>query len=145
VPVLYTLNKILLMTHFIGLAMGLAVPFANIALMTVMAKAQPAEKMVLGRFPLAMSKVGKIGLLILWTTGITMVFTRWSGFETLPKTFMYKLTAVVLLTITVGYISILERRIKKGDAAALVRVQLVGKIAFLFGVAAVVFAVITFN
>jgi hypothetical protein len=145
VPVLYTFNKILLMFHFVGLAMGLAVPFANIVMVGIMTKAQPAEKMVLGRFPLAMSKVGKIGLLLLWATGITMVFTRWGGFSTLPRTFMFKLTAVVLLTISVGYIHFLETRIKKGDAAAMVRIQLVGKIAFALGITAVVFAVLTFN
>lgn len=142
---LYTFNKILLMLHFIGLAMGLAVPFANIVMVAVMAKAQPAERPVLGRFPLAMSKIGKIGLVILWATGITMVFTRWSGFGTLPHTFFIKLTAVVLLTITVGYLSYLETRVKKGDAAALVRIQHVGKIAFALGITAVIFAVLTFN
>src|SRR5262249_33685072 len=133
------------MLHFIGLAMGLAVPFANIVMVGVMSKAQPAEQAILGRFPLAMSKIGKIGIALLWATGITMVFTRWSGFSTLPKTFMFKLTAVILLTITVGYISVLERRIKKGDAAAIARIQLFGKIAFALGITAVVFAVLTFN
>ena len=142
---LYTFNKILLMCHFVGLAMGLAVPFANLTMMTVMAKAQPAEQMVLGRFPLAMSKVGKIGLLLLWVTGLTMVFTRWSGFSTLPRIFDVKLTAVVLLTITVGYIHHLESRIKKGDMAALVRIQLAGKIAFALAITAIIFAVLTFN
>ena len=92
---LYTFNKILLMFHFVGLAMGLAVPFANITMMTLMSKAQPAEKIILGRFPFAMSKVGKIGLSILWVTGITMVFTRWSGFSTLPRIFDVKLIAVL--------------------------------------------------
>src|SRR5436190_3788066 len=114
------------MFHFLGLAMGLAVPFANITMMGLISRAQPPEKLVLGRFPLAMSKVGKIGLLLLWATGITMVFTRWSGFSTLPRTFDVKLTAVLLLTITVGYIHYLETRIRKGDVAAIVRIQLAG-------------------
>ncbi|HKW15453.1 MAG TPA: hypothetical protein VJS69_13285 [Candidatus Krumholzibacteria bacterium] len=142
---LYVFNKILLMLHFIGLAMGLSVPFANIIMAALMSKAQAPEKAVLGRFPLAMSKVGKIGLALLWATGITMVFTRWSGFSTLPRTFMFKLTAVVLLTITVGYISLLETRVKKGDMAALARIQTAGKIAFALGITAIIFAVLTFN
>ncbi|HWN46843.1 MAG TPA: hypothetical protein VNM71_05770, partial [Steroidobacteraceae bacterium] len=73
-------NKVLLMLHFLGLVMGLAVPCANIALAGLMSKATPPEKMVLGRFPFAMSKVGKVGLTLLWVTGVTMVFTRWKGF-----------------------------------------------------------------
>jgi len=139
------LNKILLMLHFIGLTMGLAVPFANIALATLMAKAAPNEKMVLGRFPFAMSKVGKIGLTLLWVTGVTMVFTRWKGFGNLPPMFHFKLGAVILLTITVGIISMLEMKAKKGDAAVIARIQVVGKIAMALGILAVVFAVLTFN
>ena len=138
-------NKVLLMLHFLGLVMGLAVPFANIALATLMAKAAPNEKMVLGRFPFAMSKVGKIGLTLLWATGITMVFTRWKGFGNLPTMFHYKLGFVILLTITVGIISALEIKAKKGDAAAIARIQTVGKIAMVFGLLALVFAVLTFN
>jgi uncharacterized membrane protein len=139
------LNKVLLMLHFIGLAMGLAVPFANIALATLMAKAAPNEKMVLGRFPFAMSKVGKIGLTLLWVTGVTMVFTRWRGFGNLPPMFHAKLTAVILLTITIGIISMLEMKAKKGDTTAIARIQVVGKIAMALGILAVVFAVLTFN
>lgn len=142
---MFLFNKILLMLHFIGLTMGFAVPFANIVMMSLINKATPPEKAILGRFPLAMSMVGKIGLVILWATGLTMVFTRWHGFSTLPTTFHIKLTAVVLLTATIGYISHLEKRIKKGDAAALVRVQAVGKAAMGFALVAVIFAVLTFN
>ena len=138
-------NKVLLMLHFLGLVMGLAVPFANIALAGVMSKATPPEKMILGRFPFAMSKVGKVGLTLLWVTGVTMVFTRWKGFGNLPSRFQAKLTAVVLLTIAVGYISALEMRAKKGDTTAIPRIQMVGKIAMLFGLLAMIFAVLTFN
>jgi len=59
--------------------------------------------------------------------------------------FQAKLTAVVLLTITVGFISALEMRAKKGDAGVIPRIQVVGKIAMLFGLLAMIFAVLTFN
>src|SRR5262245_17840533 len=133
------------MLHFLGLVMGLAVPFANIALATLMAKAAPNEKMVLGRFPFAMSKVGKIGLTLLWVTGVTMVFTRWKGFGNLPTMLQFKITCVVLLTIVVGIISALEMKAKKGDMSVIPRIQMVGKIAMVFGLLAMIFAVLTFN
>lgn len=139
------LNKILLMLHFVGLAMGLAVPFANLVMAAVMAKASPPEKAILGRFPLVMSKVGKIGLALLWVTGVTMVFTRWAGFSAMAWTFQAKLTAVILLTIVVGYISMLERRVKKGDMSAMATIQKLGKVAFALALIAIVFAVLTFN
>jgi uncharacterized membrane protein len=139
------LNKILLMLHFVGLAMGLAVPFANIAMAAVMSKAAPPEKAILGRFPLVMSKVGKIGLALLLVTGVTMVYTRWAGFSSMLWTFHVKITAVILLTIVIGYISMLERRIKKGDQSVLPRIQKAGKLAFALALVAIVFAVLTFN
>lgn len=138
-------NKILLMFHFLGLAMGLAVPFANIVMMSLIAKAAAPEKPILGRFPLAMGTVGKIGLGILWATGITMVFTRWAGFAAMPLTFNIKLAAVVLLTITIGYIHFLEPRVRKGDAVAMARIVMAGKVAMALALIAVIFAVLTFN
>jgi hypothetical protein len=145
VPDLILFNKILLMLHFIGLAMGFSVAFANIVMAIVMSKAAPQEKPILGRFPLAMSKVGYIGLTVLWVTGVTMVFTRWHGFSTLPPTFHMKLTAVVLLTITVGYIHAQEIKLKKGNTTALARIEKAGKASALFALIAVIFAVLTFN
>lgn len=138
-------NQVLLIFHFIGLTMGVAVPFANIAMAIVMSKATPAENQILIRFPLVMSKVGKTGLSLLWVTGLAMVFTKWKGFSNLPWAFHAKLTVVVLLTIAVGYISILERRFKKGDQSAIETVKKVGGVAFALALVAIVFAVLTFN
>jgi hypothetical protein len=139
------LNKILLIVHFIGLAMGLSVTFANIVMAGLIHKAAPAEKPILGRFPLEMSRVGYIGLTLLWVTGITMVFTRWNGFQYLPPAFHIKFTAVVLLTIAVICIRVLELRIRKGNIAAVARIQTFGKMAALFALIAIIFAVWSFN
>lgn len=138
-------NKILLMLHFLGLAMGLSVAFANIAMATLIAKATPAEKPILLRFPPVMGKVGGIGITLLIVTGVTMLFTRWRGLTGLPWFFHAKLTAVLLLVITVGYIHSQEKRFRKGDETALARIENAGKLATLFALTAVVFAVLTFN
>src|SRR5258706_6863169 len=95
------LNRVLLIMHFLGLAMGLSVPLANMVLRGMIAKATPPERVVLGGFPPLMSRLGRIGLAILWITGVTMVFTKYGGFAGLPWQFNAKLTAVVLLTVTV--------------------------------------------
>jgi len=132
------------MFHFLGLAMGMSVPFANMTMAGLINKAAPPEKPILGRFPLVMSKVGKVGLLLLWITGLTMFFTRWKDMSLLAPWFHIKLAAVVLLTIVVLYIHSLEGRIRKGDAAALARVQVLGKVALSLALLAVIFAVVTF-
>ena len=139
------LDNFLVILHLLGLSMGMSVGFANMVMAGVIAKAAPADKGVLGRFPPAMSKVGLAGLALLWISGISIVMTRYGGFQVLPRTFIYKLIAVVLLTVTVGYIEMLFARVKKGDTAALAQIQLCGRFTGLFSLAAVIFAVITFN
>lgn len=137
-------HQVLLILHFVGLAMGLSVSFANLVMSRLIAKAPIPEKAVLGRFPPIMSRIGTIGLTLLWVTGLTMVYTRWGGFATLPWQFHVKLTAVVLLTITVGYIHRQQRRMQRGEAAAAARIEVAGKIATAFALTALVFAVLTF-
>jgi protoporphyrinogen IX oxidase len=123
----------------------LSVPFSNIVMAGLITRAAPPEKAVLARFPPAMSRVGRIGLALLWITGPILLYTKWGGFGAMPWTFDAKITAVVLLTLTVTYIHRLETLIRKGDAAAALRIQTVGKVALAFAVIAVVFAVLTFN
>jgi hypothetical protein len=139
------LNQVLLILHFLGLALGFSVSFSNIVMAGLIAKAAPAEKPVLGRFPPMMGHVGDAGLVLLWVTGATMLFTRWNGFSSMPWQFHVKLTAVVLLTLTVGYIHHLQKRAKNGDTSAPAKLQTFGKIATLCALTAVIFAVLTFN
>ena len=142
---MHRVNQALLMLHFVGLALGLAVSFANMVMGGLIAKAAPGEKAVLGRFPPAMSRVGRIGLGLLWVTGVSLLFTKWNGPASLPWPFAVKLSAVVLLTITVGYIYWLERRVAKGDSAAGPRIRLAGMIAMGLALVAILCAVLTFD
>ena len=138
-------NKILLMLHFIGLALGFSVSISNGVMLGIITKAAPGERPVLARFPPAMSKVGRVGLLLLWLTGLIMLYTRWAGFDGMPWQFHVKLTGVVLLTITVLYMGKLEGQIHRGDTAAAAKLPSFGKAASLFALTALVFAVLTFN
>ena len=138
-------NQTLLILHFLGLAMGLSVSIGNIVMLNLINKAAPPEKAILGRFPPAISQVGRVGLALLWATGLTMAYTKWNGIGSLPWTFHVKLTAVVLLTVLVAYITSLERRIRRGDMAAAAQIQTAGKFTTLCALTAVVFAVLTFD
>ncbi len=139
------LVQVLLILHFLGLAMGLSVSLANLVMSMVIARAAPQEKPILGRFPPRMSPVGYAGLTILWITGLLLVLTKFGGFSRLPPLFYVKLAAVVLLTITILYIAGQERKIRNGDMAAMARIQRAGKIAGMLAVIAIVFAVLTFG
>jgi hypothetical protein len=139
------LNEVLLMFHFVGLVLGLSVPVANIALRLVMAKSAPPERAILARFPPVMSRFGKVGLTLLWLTGPILLKAKWGGFALMPWQFHAKLTAVVLLTLTVIVIHRLEGRVRAGDLTAIPKIENAGKAAMLFGLLALIFAVLTFN
>jgi hypothetical protein len=140
-----TFNQLLLVLHFIGLGMGFSVSFSNMVMAGIAAKATPGDRAVLARFPPAMTRVGDIGLVLLWATGLTMVFTRYGGFGLMPWQFHVKLTAVVLLSAVIGYVHSLMRRARGGDEAAMALIPKVGRVAFLLAITAVVFAVATFD
>ncbi len=138
-------NAALLILHFLGLAMGLSVSIGSIVMMGVMSASTPADRPVLGRFMPAISRVGRYGLGVLWATGLIMLKTKWGGFASMPWQFHVKITAVILLTLTVAFIYTLEQKIKKGDAAAAVTIQHAGKVALTCALLAVIFAVLTFE
>lgn len=139
------LNQVLLILHFVGLTMGFSVTFATLVMTNLIAKAAPADKLVLGRFPPVMSRVGEIGVGLLWVTGATMVFTRWGGFGALPWQFHVKLTAVVILTGTLWVLHGLIEKAKAGDQAAMARIPRVAPVASLSALVALIFAVLTFD
>ena len=139
------LDQFLVIVHFLGLAMGLSTGFSNMVMAGLIAKAAPNEKGVLARFPPAMSRIGAIGLTLLWASGIAIVQTRYGSFAILPRTFIIKIAAVVLLTLGVIYIHILMPRAQRGDAAAMARIRVLGMITGPLAIIAIIFAVITFG
>jgi len=139
------MNDALLVLHFIGLALGLSASFANMAMGRLIATAPPNEKAVLGRFPPVMGRLGGAGLLLLWATGLTLLFRKWGGFALLAGWFHAKLTMVVLLTLVVGFIHMQEARARRGDATAMARIVPAARLGFLLAILAVVFAVMTFH
>ena len=139
------LNQILLILHFLGLAMGMAVSFSNMVMGGIMERATPAERPVLGRFPPMMTRIGDIGLVLLWISGFGLLFLKWGGFSAMPVTFHIKLTLVVLLTGVIGYIHALQAKMKRGDMSAAARIPTIGKIAFTLAVSIVVLAVLSFD
>ena len=139
------LDQTLMVVHFLGLAMGLSTGFANMVMAGLIDKAAAPEKAILGRFPPAMSRIGAIGLTLLWISGISIVMTRYGTFSILPRPFIVKLAAVVLLTLAVIYINILMPKAQRGDAAAMARIRTLGMLTGPLAIIAIIFAVITFG
>ena len=140
-----SLDHFLVIVHFIGLALGFSSGFGNMVLAGLIAKAAPQDKAVLATVPPALGRLGVIGLILLWASGIAIVMTRYGGLAILPRPFVYKLAAVVALTLTVAYITVLQPRAQRGDAAAMARIQTLGRLSGPLALIAVIFAVITFG
>ena len=138
-------NQALLILHLLGLTMGFAASFSGMVLHGFFVKSAPQERELLRRVSASMSRVGDIGLVLLWVTGLTLVFTKWGGFGVLPWQFHVKLTAVVILTGLVGYIHALMGKARRGDTTAGERLPVIGRLAFIAALVAVVFAVLTFD
>lgn len=138
-------NRVMLVLHFLGLAMGLGAGIANLTMLGLLSKATPQEKPVLARFPPMMGRFGDIGLTLLIVTGLTLTYTKWGGIGSLPWTFHAKLTAVALLVVVVGFIHMVRARVRRGDAAAAARLPLLARISMTLAILAIVFAVLTFD
>ena len=139
------LNDVLLMLHFLGLAMGFSASFGNMVMMGIIAKAKPSEAMVLARFPPAIARVADGGLVLLWVTGIIMVFTRLGGPASMPAFFWVKIVAVVALTGVVGYMHSLMGKAQRGNIASARQLPTFGRIASVCALLAIIFAVLAFQ
>jgi uncharacterized membrane protein len=140
------MNQALLVLHLLGLGMGLSVPFANIVFGGLLAQGNAGDQATFYRFMPRMGRVGDIGLVLMWITGPTLVFTKYGGFAGLPGIFHAKLLAVVILTIGIGIIHANMRKAVAGDATANARIQLVAKaITFPASLIALICAVLAFN
>jgi hypothetical protein len=137
--------RVLVFLHFMGLAMGFSSGFGNMVMAGLIAKASPDERRVLSRFPPAIARVGDVGLVLLWLTGLVLVFMKWGGFGAMPGLFHAKLTAVVIMTLLIGFIHSQAKGVAAGDAGAMARTQTAGKAVFAIAVLVVILAVWTFN
>jgi uncharacterized membrane protein len=124
-------DRVMLVLHFLGLSMGLSMSWAAIA-----TKGNP---------PPALTRIADTGLVLLWVTGLTLLFRKWGGFAVMPWYFHVKITLVVILTGIVGFVHSQRPKAMAGDKAAMARIQAVGRVAFLVAIAIVVFAVWSFE
>ena len=142
------MNTILLILHFLGLGAGFAASIGNNLVIMLIAKSPPAEVAGLRRFPMAMMPIGDIGLVLLWITGIILLWTKYGGadaFGALPWPFWAKIGCVVLMTVLVGMIHMAVGRMRRGDMAVAARMPVYGRIGAVLLMLIVIFAVMAFN
>jgi len=136
---------VLLMLHFIGLAVGVGASFASLTLRRASAGLPAAERTSFVLRALSVSKNGSYGLLLLLLSGLGMFFMRGPGAVMAQggPAFHAKLTLVVILCGVVGYSQALGKRAREaGGGPALAKLPAVSTAILLLGVAIVIAAVI---
>ena len=139
------MNEALLFVHFVGLMLGAAGGFASAIVMRRALTLPIDEAKVLRGLGPTLANVSGIGLALLWVTGLILVWSKWSGFASLPQTFWVKAIFILSLTVVVGLIHMSYGEIRKGNTAAAARLPKLGPMAGISALLAVLFAVLAFN
>jgi hypothetical protein len=144
------MNTILLILHLLGFGMGFAVSLANNVVMILLPKVPPEQAAGLRRFSPIMARVGDAGVVLLLLTGVTLLFTKYGGFEGVaalpnPQAFWAKMICVLLIIILVGLIHMTVARIQRGDMSVAGRMPTLGKVGAILLLLILVFAVLAFN
>jgi uncharacterized membrane protein len=147
-PVMPIAYLVLLMTHFVGLALGVGASFAAFTLRRAAAELGPEERTKFSLRALRVAKNGSYGLAILLVSGLGMFF--WRGVRATMAAggpaFHAKLTFVVLLCGAVGYSQVLGKRAREaGGGPALAKVPAVSNAILLLGVGIIICAVLAFQ
>ena len=139
------MRDLMLVIHFIGLAMALGTGFANLFLGMVASKLEPAERGSFMSKTLILGRMGQIGLGLLLLSGFYLATPYWQAIGSMPL-FIFKLSLVALLLILVSIILIIASKAKKqNNPAMLAKIKPLGILNFLLGIAIVIFAVLTFH
>lgn len=139
------MRDLMLIVHFIGLAMALGTGFANLFLGAVASKLEPAERGSFMSKTLILGRMGQIGLVLLILSGFYLLTPYWAALSSMPL-LIIKLILVALLVILVFMIMLIVRKAKKeGNPALLAKIKPIGIMNFLLGIAIVVFAVLVFH
>ena len=139
------MREVMLITHFLGLAMGLGTSFAFFFLGIARSKMEKEEGQKFALNTLALSRMGHIGLTLLILSGGYLMTPHWEVLGSRPL-LIAKLFLVLVLVFTVSLLTVYGKRAKKGDTEANLRkIALLGKVSLLTTIVIVTLAVLIFR
>ena len=139
------MRDIMLVIHFIGLAMFIGTGFAFLFLEVSNAKLKKEELLVFSLRLLPLSTMGKIGLVLLILSGGYLMTPYWQVLGNMPM-LIAKLLAVVLVTIAIIVMAYYSKKAKtESTEHYLKKVEPYSKVSFILGFAIIVLAVFTFH
>jgi uncharacterized membrane protein len=139
------MHDIMLIIHFIGLAMAVGTGFANLSLGAVASKLEPAERGSFMSKIMVLGRIGRIGLGLLLLSGFYLATPYWKVLGEMPL-FIAKLSLVALLLILVSTVLIIMAKSKReGNPALMAKIRPLGILNFLIGITIVILAVLAFH
>jgi uncharacterized membrane protein len=139
------MREVMLVIHFIGLAMALGAGFSNLFLGTVAAQLEPAERGSFMSRIMILGRMGQIGLGLLLLSGFYLITPYWKVLGDMPW-LIAKLTVVALLLISVSTVLIIINKAKKQrNPAMIAKIKPLAMFNFFIGIAIVILAVLTFH
>jgi hypothetical protein len=135
----------LLAAHIIGLMMGAGGGFGSMISQREATKRPPEQAGVLRSIGPALASFSLTGLIIMWITGVGLVFLKYDGFAALPSLFWVKSIFITTLTLAGAATQFTYGQLKTGNAAAAARLPIFGQIAGMSSILAVVFAALAFH
>jgi uncharacterized membrane protein len=139
---------LLLILHFIGLALGVGAGLATFSIALGLKGLEPAE---LGKFMMRISvlrKNGSYGFLLLIASGIGFLVERgWAAAAFRGGGFFHaKLTLVVVMAGLLGYSQVLAKKAREQQGGPVMgKLQLVGRVMLGLGLTVIVLAVLSFH
>lgn len=139
------MNDLLLALHLVGLMMGAGGGFGSMITMRAASKMTPENAATLRSLGPAMARFSTYGLILMLVTGPALVSLKFGGFANMPQVFWVKLIFVTTLTLAAITVELTYGQVKRGDAKAAARLPILGPIAGLSSILAVIFAVLAFH
>jgi hypothetical protein len=141
----YVTTDILLALHIIGLMMGAGGGFGSMIAARAALKMPPEQAGAVRSLGPQLGRFSTIGLVLMWLTGVSLVFLKYDGFASLPQMFWVKAIFITTLTLAAITLELTYAQVKAGNAAAAARLPLLGPIAGGSSLLAVLFAALAFH
>jgi uncharacterized membrane protein len=136
----------LVIIHFLAFSIGIGASVSNLIVGARAARAEPQFRPALGGVSQALGKTATHSLVLLWLSGIAMVYLDWDGWASLPPLFWAKIAAVLVLTGCSVLLNMHMLRSKRaGTPPPAPTMAMLGRVGSASALTALVIAVITFS
>ncbi len=139
------MRDVWLITHFIGLALGVGSSAIGVTLGLATRKLSPEERKNLMQKISVLPKVGSVGLILLLVSGFALLHPYLSSMKSMPMLHV-KLTLVGIMLVIFGTVQILGRRVRLGTAGSAAKwMPRLGMTNFILTLGIIVTAVLAFH